>query len=103
MRKICNTKDLIANSGICVLVDEEQIALFYIDKRVYAVSNYDPIGKANLLSRGIVGDIEGKLVVASPLYKEHFNLKTGECLEDEGVEIKTYKCEIKNDEVYLLN
>ncbi len=102
MKKICNTKDLIANSGICVLIDKEQVALFYIDKTIYAINNYDPIGKANVLSRGIIGDIEGNLVVASPLYKEHFDLKTGKCLEDENVSIKTYECEIKDDGVYLV-
>ena len=33
-------------------------------------------------SRGIVGDLQGEPVVASPIYKHHFSLITGRCLED---------------------
>ena len=68
---ICEQKDLIANSGICAMVEGQQIALFYLPKetpQVYAIGNWDPIGKANVLSRGMVGDINERLVVASPLY-----------------------------------
>jgi len=35
-----------------------------------------------VLSRGIVGDVKGERVVASPLYKQHYSLTTGRCLED---------------------
>ena len=82
---ICQQKDLIANSGICAIVEGQQVALFYLPTetpQVYAIGNWDPIGKANVLSRGMVGDINERLVVASPLYKQHFDLQTGECLED---------------------
>jgi nitrite reductase (NADH) small subunit len=76
----CSKKDLIANSGICVLFGDAQIAVFYLpaeNPSVYGISNWDPIGKANVLSRGIVGDLGGELVVASPLYKQHFSLISG--------------------------
>lgn len=101
---ICTKYDLVENSGVCALVNGEQIALFYIpgsEAEVYGVSNWDPIGKANVLSRGIVGDLQGKLVVASPLYKQHFNLVSGECLEDEGYKLKTYSISIDGDNVLL--
>lgn len=101
---VCDKADLIANSGVCALVDGEQIALFYLpstDKEIYAVSNWDPIGKANVLSRGIVGDLGGQIVVASPLYKQHFNLETGNCLEEPDTQLKTYSVSLKNDKVVL--
>ncbi len=101
---ICTTYDLVENSGVCALVNGEQIALFYLpgsEAEVYGVSNWDPIGKANVLSRGIVGDLKGKIVVASPLYKQHFDLKTGECLEDEEYSLKTYSISIEGDKVLL--
>ncbi|HAZ80612.1 MAG TPA: nitrite reductase (NAD(P)H) small subunit, partial [Porticoccaceae bacterium] len=78
--KICEQTDLVANSGVCAIVEGQQIALFYLPKEiptVYAIGNWDPIGKANVLSRGMVGDINQRLVVASPLYKQHFDLQTG--------------------------
>ncbi len=101
---VCDKADLIANSGVCALVDGEQIALFYLpdtDKEIYAISNWDPIGRANVLSRGITGDIGGQLVVASPLYKQHFSLETGACLEDDQARVKTYPVTLKHDKVVL--
>lgn len=106
---ICKTSDLIANSGICALYtgeqnDQEQIAIFFLPKEVptvYAIGNWDPIGKANILSRGIVGDINSKLVVASPLYKQHFDLETGSCLEDETVSVPVYSVNLDGDQVLV--
>jgi NAD(P)H-dependent nitrite reductase small subunit len=71
------------------------------DSAVYAISNYDPFGNANVLSRGIIGDINGQPVVASPLYKQHFNLQTGNCLEDETVTIPAYAVRLENGSVQV--
>lgn len=101
---ICSKADLVENSGVCALIDGEQVALFYLpstEEKVFAISNWDPCGKANVLSRGIVGDLTGKYVVASPLYKQHFDLKTGECLEEEDKSVKTYSVKLENDAVLL--
>ncbi len=68
---------------------------------VYALSNYDPIGQANVLSRGILGDINEQPVVSSPLYKQHFNLNTGICLEDESISLAVYPVRIVNDSVQI--
>jgi nitrite reductase (NADH) small subunit len=87
---ICSVDDLAKDSGICALLyihgEEQQAAIFYLpstDKKVYALGNWDPIGQANVMSRGIVGNIGDELVVASPLYKQHFSLLSGKCLEEE--------------------
>jgi nitrite reductase (NADH) small subunit len=98
---VCSVDDLQEQSGVCALVDGQQVAIFYLAKTVYAIGNYDPIGKANVLSRGIVGDLKGQTVVASPLYKQHFNLQTGACLEDESVSVPVYACRIDNDKVQI--
>ena len=98
---ICSMDDLQPNSGICALVDNKQVAIFYMpkDQAVYAVNNYDPFGNANVLSRGLIGDINNIPMVSSPLYKQHFNLLTGECLEDESVRIEAYAIRIENGRV----
>jgi nitrite reductase (NADH) small subunit len=95
-KMICSVSDLQANSGICALLNDQQIAVFYLpqEDKIYAIANYDPIGKANVLSRGIVGDLQGQTVVASPLYKHHFNLVTGHCLEDSGVQVAVFSARI---------
>lgn len=107
---LCNRSDLVPNSGVCVLYESgsepQQIALFYLpdeEPQLYAVSNYDPIGSANVISRGIVGDVEGKLVVASPLYKQHFNLQTGACLEQDDISLRIYAVTFHGDEVHLVD
>ncbi len=103
-QNVCNVSDLEENSGVCALVNGLQIAIFYLPElplSVYAIGNYDPIGKAFVLSRGIVGDTKGQKVVASPLYKQHFNLETGVCLEDESVSVPIYACRIDDDSVQV--
>ena len=101
---VCRKEDLIPNSGICTLMGDEQIAIFYLpaeDPVVYGISNWDPIGHANVLSRGIVGDIGGELVVASPLYKQHFSLTSGKCLEQEEISVKTFQLVLDGTAVLL--
>ncbi|MFI3220202.1 MAG: nitrite reductase small subunit NirD [Methylococcales bacterium] len=101
---VCSVSDLQENSGVCALVNGLQVAIFYLptdELGVYAISNYDPIGKANVLSRGIVGDIKGHKVVASPLYKQHFDLQTGACLEDDTVTVPIYACQINGGRVQV--
>ena len=67
----------------------------------FALNNYDPIGKANVLSRGIIGSLSGEPVVASPLYKEHYSLKTGQCLEDESVAVDVFAVRLNNHRVEI--
>jgi nitrite reductase (NADH) small subunit len=100
---VCSVEDLQPDSGVCALVNGHQVAIFYMpkDKVVYAINNNDPFGNANVLSRGIIGDINGQPVVASPLYKQHFNLQTGVCLEDETVTIPAYAVRMENGSVQV--
>ena len=98
---VCHIDDLQPDSGVCALVKGRQVAIFYMPKEraVYAVNNYDPFGKANVLARGMIGDIGGVPMVASPLYKQHFNLQTGVCFEAESVKIEAYDIRIDNERV----
>ena len=74
---VCAFDDLMPDTGVAALLEGRQIAVFRIGEVVYAIDNYDPHSEANVLSRGIVGDLNGEPVVASPIYKHHFNLATG--------------------------
>jgi nitrite reductase (NADH) small subunit len=40
-------------------------------------------------------------VVASPLYKHHFSLRTGRCLEDESVGVKVYPVLLDGEQIRL--
>lgn len=101
---VCTLDDLIPDSGICALVKGEQIAIFYLPNEIpslYAVSNWDPIGEANVMSRSIVGSIGDELVIASPLYKQHFNLTTGQCLEQPEQSLQNYSIRLEGDAVEI--
>lgn len=103
-QKVCGLQDLVADSGVCALAGNHQIALFYLpdeDQPVYALHNRDPIGGANVLSRGMVGDVDGELVVASPLYKQHFSLLSGQCLEQEDIAVPSYDVKIEGEDVLI--
>jgi assimilatory nitrate reductase catalytic subunit len=88
--RVCRLEDIVPDTGVCALVAGEQVAVFRIGEKVHAVGNRDPFSGVNVLSRGIVGDLGGELVVASPVYKQHFSLLTGRCLEDGAVRIPVY-------------
>lgn len=100
--KICPVAELPVNLGVGALVNGQQVALFKLNNGdVYAIGNFDPFSEANVLSRGLVGDLQGQKVVASPIYKHHYNLKTGECLEDSSVKVPAYQVVVQNEDVYL--
>jgi nitrite reductase (NADH) small subunit len=71
------------------------------ESQVYAISNFDPIGNANVLYRGLLGSIGGAPVVASPLYKEHYFLETGLCKEHDDVAVKAFPVKVDGDQVYI--
>lgn len=101
---VCKLDDLPANAGVAARVGGRQVALFYLPAEtpaVYAIDNWDPIGEAAVLSRGIVGDLGGVLVVASPLYKQHFRLTDGQCLEDSAVQVPAYPVRVDGDRVWV--
>ena len=82
---VCGRQDLVDNSGVVVWLDGKQVALFYLPgsqgKTLYAIDNHDPQSGANVIGRGLIGSIKGEMVVASPIYKQHFRLEDGSCLE----------------------
>jgi nitrite reductase (NADH) small subunit len=100
---VCAETDFFPDTGLCALINQQQIAIFYAHrlKEYFAISNFDPIGKANVLSRGILGSIGDQVVVASPLYKQHFNLRTGQCLEKSEFQLEVYPVRCVNGEIQI--
>ena len=99
---VCKLNDIVPNTGVCALVGGRQVAVFRLDDdSVYAIDNHDPFSRANVLSRGIVGDLKGEMVVASPVYKQHFSLATGQCLEDPGVRLVVFPVRIEGGTVLV--
>src|SRR5689334_15716918 len=100
---VCLLSAIAPNTGVCALVLGKQVAIFRIGNgtQLYAISNYDPFSKAYVLSRGIVGDRNGIPKVASPIYKQNFNLLTGQCFDDETVTLAYFEVRVIKDKVQV--
>lgn len=82
LHDICAVSDIVPATGVCALVEGRHVAVFRIGQdQFHAIDNVDPQSGASVLSRGLVGSLGDRVVVASPLYKNHFDLRTGECVE----------------------
>ena len=92
---VCPLDTLIPGRGVCALVAGLQVAVFRIaGEEIYAISNFDPFSRAFVLSRGIVGSKAERLKVASPIYKQSFDLDTGVCLDDATVSVRTFEVRV---------
>lgn len=104
-RAVCTRDDLVADSGVVVLLDGQQIALFYVPAAdgnpLYAIENRDPKSGANVIGRGLVGHLGGSLVVASPLYKQHFRLADGSCVQYPEQQLRTWQARFNGDTVEI--
>ncbi|HEV7450949.1 MAG TPA: nitrite reductase small subunit NirD [Pseudonocardiaceae bacterium] len=88
---VCRYDDIIPERGVAALVNGVAVAVFRThDGALFALSNLDPFSSASVLSRGIVGDRGGRPTVASPIYKQVFELATGVCQDDPSVSVPTY-------------
>lgn len=97
---VCHLGELEPERGACALVRGVQIALFRThDGCVHALSNYDPFSGAYVLSRGIVGTRGDAPTVASPMYKQVFDLRTGACLDDPDVAVPAYPVRLRGGRV----
>ncbi len=97
-KAVCKVSDVLPGTGVGVRLPEGQAALFCTrDGNFFALDNMDPFSNANVLSRGLLGSLGGRKVVASPIYKQHFDLETGQCLEDETVTLNVYPVRVEGD------
>jgi len=92
---VCTVSDIVPNTGVAALIGLRQIAIVRVVTRagvesLHALSNWDPIGKAMVMGRGIVGTKGDIPKIASPLYKQSYDLRSGQCLDDSTVTLPVY-------------
>lgn len=93
--EVCRLDQLTVNRGVAALVGDRAIALFALaDGSVAAIDNFDPCSGASVLSRGLVGEMDGAPTVASPLHKHRYDLRTGRCLDAEGVTVAVHRATV---------
>ena len=99
---ICAVDALLPERGVAALLGDVQIALFRThDGEVFAIGNQDPFSGANVMSRGIVGSRGDVPTVASPMFKQVFDLRTGACLDDPEVSLPVYPVEVVDGQVVV--
>jgi len=99
---VCAVQDILPNTGVCARVAERHIAIFRTSaEQWFAIDNIDPRTQASVLARGLIGNLGERLVVASPLYKQHFDLHTGECLEAPQQSVRTYPVRTEGGQVLV--
>ena len=88
---VCPMDAIVPNTGVCALVEGRHVAVFRVGgDQLYAIDNVDPKSGASVLSRGLVGSLGDRIVVASPLYKQHIDLQNGECIEQPELSVSTH-------------
>jgi nitrite reductase (NADH) small subunit len=103
---VCRVDQVEVEGGVTALVGGQAVAVLRTyDGAVYALSNCDPFSRASVLARGIVGtrtvDGDEVPIVASPMHKQAFDLRTGQCLDDAQVRVPTYDVRV-DDGVVLV-
>lgn len=88
---VCPADDILPDTGVCALVQGRHVAVFRVGAdRFFAIDNVDPKSGASVLSRGLVGSLGERIVVASPLYKQHIDLQSGECIEQPELSVNAH-------------
>jgi nitrite reductase (NADH) small subunit len=100
---ICPVETVPLGAGVAALLPGNvQVAVFRpMEEEIYALSNVDPFSGAAVLARGIVGDARGVPVVASPIYKQRFDLRTGECLDEDGVSVTRFPVRVADGVIHV--
>ena len=99
---VCSVDDILPDTGVCALLEGRHVAVVRIGAdRFHAIDNVDPKSGASVLARGLVGNLGERVVVASPLYKNHFDLATGECLEAPEQSVRAHAVKVDGGRVLV--
>jgi nitrite reductase (NADH) small subunit len=98
---VCALDLIVPWTGVCALIGGRQVAIVRTADAVYAIDNFDPFSKAFVLSRGIVGDKGGIPKIASPIFKQTFDLRTGQCLDNPKICVPTYEVRVERGRVLV--
>ena len=99
---ICQVDRLTPDRGVAALVGRRAVAVFMLaDGSLHAIDNIDPISGASVLSRGLIGDVDGTPTVASPMYKQRFDLTCGRCIDVVDVAVQVHEVALHDDVVHV--
>jgi nitrite reductase (NADH) small subunit len=98
--EVCPAARITPDRGVAARVGDDLVAVFVLaDGQAFAIDDRDPFTGRQVLSRGIIGDADGAPTVASPIYKQRFDLRSGQCLDDANVSVRTWPVRLHDGRV----
>lgn len=94
--KVAALGDLYDDTGTVVTVNDNELALFRVEDRVYAIDNECPHRQGPLGE----GDLEGEIVTC-PFHAWQVNVRTGEVVDFPDMCTRTYPCRIEGGDVMV--
>lgn len=101
---LCSREDLVPGSGVAAKLGDQAVALYWPDpgnEQLYALAHRDPFSGAEVLAWGLLCEQDGEWSVAAPLYKQHFRLTDGICLEQPEVVLPHWPLRFNGDRVEI--
>ena len=98
---VCAVGEIPPKGGLHALVEGRQIAVFRVDDEVFALEERDSPIDAIMATRGTVGDLMGEPVLISQTHRQHYDLRTGRCLESPDHGLRTYPARVADGEVWV--
>lgn len=95
-QRLCSINDLQENKGKRFIVGETDIAVFLINKKIYALSNICPHQHSALIYDGFLEDG----FVVCPAHGWKFDLTSGKSSEG-GQGLNVYETKLVNDQIYI--
>jgi nitrite reductase (NADH) small subunit len=97
---VARLEELRVDRGVAALVDGEPVAVFRLaDGTIAAIDHIEPFTGVPVLARGLVGSVGDVTFVSSPLHKQRFDLRTGVCLDDPSVAVRTWPVTVVDGDV----
>ena len=101
---VCHVDRMTIDRGLAALIGGVAVALFRLTgDEVLAIDHVEPFTGAPVLARGIVGSVGDRDVVVSPLHKERFDLRSGECIDVPGTWVRTWDVLVSDGQVSVLD
>ena len=94
--KVASVDELKSGQGKTVTANGEEVALFNVNGKFFAISNIcahrgGPLGE---------GELEGQIVTC-PLHGWQYDVETGECQTMPGSQVKHYEVKIEGKDVLV--
>lgn len=109
---VAKAADLPPGERKIVTIDRREIGVINMDGKFYALRNICPHRVGPLCKGRIrplvvweggteIGHKRENEIIKCPWHNWEFDLKTGKCITDEEMRVRTYHVEIENDDVVL--